>query len=215
MRWSMMSPASGRGHQACYRPNHSVAGGRRSAWATCRCSTRATGPAGAGFVGGDFHSLVDDPTTSGRIFVEGHEAASASADGGRTWRRVDSLDGADAMGWGFYDCAVYVSGHRGISRSTDGGVRFQKASAGLPDTHIHAFGASASTLYRAGPATGVMASTGGGRTWRARTTTHGQPFFGRILTDPGDDEHLIAADARPEWSSAATEGRAGADSAGR
>lgn len=147
-------------------------------------------------MGGDFHSLVAHPTTPGRIFVGGHQAVSASADGGRTWRRVDSLDDADAMGWAFTDRAVYVSGHPGISRSTDGGVSFEKANEGLPDTDIHAFGAAASTLYGAGPATGVIASTDGGRTWSARTTTHGQSFFGRILTDPGDDEHLIAADAR-------------------
>lgn len=158
---------------------------------------RATsGPAGAGFVGGDFHSLVADPTTPGRIFVGGHEAVSASPDGGRTWRRVDSLDGADAMGWGFTDGAVYVSGHPGISRSTDGGASFERANEGLPHTDIHAFGAAASALYGAGPAAGVIASTDGGRTWSARTTAHGQSFFGRILTDPGDDEHLIAADAR-------------------
>ena len=158
---------------------------------------RATsGPAGAGFVGGDLHSLVADPTTPGRIFVWGHEAVPASADGGRTWRRVDSLDDADAMGWAFTDSAVYVSGHPGIRRSIDGGVGFEKVYEGLPNTDIHAFGASASTLYGAGPATGVTASTDGGRTWSARTTAHGQSFFGRILTDPGDDEHLIAADAR-------------------
>lgn len=158
---------------------------------------RATSaPAGAGFVGGDFHSLVADPTTPNRIFVGGHEAVSASTDGGRSWRRVESLDDADAMGWGFTDAAAYVSGHPGIRRSIDGGVSFQKANEGLPDTDLHAFGASASALYGAGPATGVIVSTDGGRTWSARSTAHGQSFFGRILTDPGDDEHLIAADAR-------------------
>ncbi|MFP5319168.1 MAG: WD40/YVTN/BNR-like repeat-containing protein [Acidimicrobiia bacterium] len=166
-----------------------------------------SGPAGAGFVGGDFHSLVADPTTPGRVFVGGHEAVSASADGGRTWRRVESLDDADAMGWGFTDRAVYVSGHPGIRRSTDGGVSFDKANEGLPDTDIHAFGASASALYGAGPATGVIASTDGGRTWSARTTAHGQSFFGRILTDPADDEHLIAADARAGVVESADGGR--------
>ena len=147
-------------------------------------------------MGGDFHSLVADPTTPGRIFVGGHEAVSASIDGGRSWRRVDSVDGADAMGWGFTDRAIYVSGHPGIRRSTDGGVSFEKANEGLPNTDIHAFGTAALTLYGAGPATGVTASTDGGRTWSARTTAHGQSFFGRNLTDPSDDEHLIAADAR-------------------
>lgn len=150
----------------------------------------------AGYVGGDFHSLVADPTTPGRIFVGGHEAVSASPDGGRRWSRVDSLDDADAMGWGFAGNAIYVSGHPGISRATDGGATFGRANDGLPDTDIHAFGAGTSTLFAAGPGAGVIASTDGGRTWSARTTAAGQSFFGRILTGPDDDGHLIAADAR-------------------
>lgn len=149
-----------------------------------------------GFVGGDLHSLVVDPTTPGRLFIGGHDAVSASADGGRTWSRVESLNGADAMGWAFAAQAVYVSGHPGISRSSDGATVFRRANDGLPDTDVHAFGAGGSTLYAGGPALGVIASTDGGRTWDARTSDAGQAFFGRILTGPGDDQHLVGADAR-------------------
>ena len=149
-----------------------------------------------GFVGGDLHSLVVAPTTPGRLFVGGHDAVSTSADGGRTWSRVESLDGADAMGWAFTADAIYVSGHPGISRSSDGAAAFRLANEGLPDTDVHAFGAGGSTLYAAGPAIGVIASSDGGRTWQARTTDAGQAFFGRILTGPDDDQHLVAADAR-------------------
>ena len=42
----------------------------------------------------------------------------------------------------------------------------------------------------------MIASTDGGRTWSPRTTAQGQSFFGRILTGPDDDQHLVAADAR-------------------
>ncbi len=150
----------------------------------------------AGFVGGDFHSLVVDPTNPGRLFVGGHEAVSVSTDGGRTWSRVDSLDGADAMGWSFARGAVYVTGHPGISRSTDAAATFARANDGLPSTDVHAFGAGASALYAAGPANGVVASTDGGRSWERRTGAAGQAFFGRILTGPDDDQHLVAADAR-------------------
>lgn len=152
-------------------------------------------PSTTGIVGGDFHSLAADPTTPGRLFVGGHEAVSESRDAGRTWSRIGSLDGADAMGWGFVGDAVYVSGHPGISRATDG-ARFGRANEGLPDTDIHAFGGEASTLYGAGPRSGVIASTDGGRTWSSRTTARGQAFFGRILIGPNDDQHLIAADVR-------------------
>ena len=155
-----------------------------------------TAPArAAGFVGGDFHSLAADPTTPGRIFVGGHAAVSVSTDGGRTWSRVASLDGADAMGWAFTGDAVYVSGHPGMSRSVDGASTFHQANEGLPDTDLHALGATGSTLVAAGPA-GVIASSDGGRTWSVRTETAGQSFFGRILIGPDDDRHLIAADAR-------------------
>ena len=147
-------------------------------------------------MGGDLHSLVVDPTTPGRLFVGGHDAVSTSADGGRTWSRVESLDGADAMGWAFTTDAVYVSGHPGISRSSDGAAAFRPANDGLPDTDVHAFGAGGATLYAAGPAIGVIASSDGGRTWDARTSDAGQAFFGRILTGPDDDQHLVAADAR-------------------
>lgn len=160
----------------------------------------------AAFVGGDFHSLAADPTTPGRLFAGGHAAVSASTDGGRSWSRIGSLDGADAMGWGFASGTVYVSGHPGISRSTDGAATFRRANDGLPDTDVHAFGAGASTLYAAGPANGVIASTDGGRTWGTRTSDAGQSFFGRILTGP-DDQHLIAADARTGVVESADGGR--------
>jgi len=150
----------------------------------------------AAYVGGDFHSLAADPATPGRLFAGGHEAVSVSTDGGRTWLRIGSLDGADAMGWGFAGRTVLVSGHPGISRSTDGAASFSRANEGLPDTDVHAFGAGASTLFAAGPANGVVASTDGGRTWSARTSAAGQSFFGRILTGPDDDSHLVATDAR-------------------
>ena len=163
---------------------------------------------GAAFVGDDFHSLAADPATPGRLFAGGHEAVSTSTDGGRTWSRIGSLDGADAMGWGFAGRTVYVSGHPGVSRSTDGAASFRRANDGLPDTDVHAFGAGASTLYAAGPANGVIASTDGGRTWSARTSAAGQSFFGRILTGPGDDQHLIAADARAGVMESTDGGRA-------
>lgn len=149
----------------------------------------------AGRTGPDFHSLVVDPTSPGRIFVGGHQAVSVSENDGRSWRPVDSLDDADAMGWSFVDGAVYVSGHPGINRSDDGALTFRRTNDGLPDTDIHAFGATGSTLYAAGPNVGVLASTDGGTTWERRTTDAGQAFFGRIIAGPGEN-HLVAADAR-------------------
>ena len=156
----------------------------------------ATTLSSTGRVGGDFHSLVVDPTSPGRLFVGGHEVVSTSSNGGRTWTRVASLDNADAMGWSFTNDAVYVSGHPGIRGSNDGAATFAEANDGLPDTDVHAFGAGASTQYAAGPSNGAIASTDGGRTWQTRTNDAGQAFFGRILAGPDDDQHLVAADAR-------------------
>ena len=160
-----------------------------------------------GVTGGDFHSLVADPTTSGRLFVGGHQAVSVSTDGGGTWARVEALDDADAMGWAFADDSVYVSGHPGLNRSTDGAATFRTINDGLPDTDAHAFGASETTMYAAGPGLGVVASTDGGKTWSARTGEAGQSFFGRILIDADDDQQLIAADANAGAISSTDGGR--------
>jgi len=165
----------------------------------------AASASATGFVGGDLHSLVADPTTPGRLFAGGHDAVALSADAGRTWSRVDPLDGADAMGWAFTPDAIYVTGHPGINRSTDRGTTFRQANAGLTSTDVHAFGGSANTLYAAGPGLGVTASTDGGSTWASRTQNAGQAFFGRILVDATDDQSLIAADAR-NGAAASTDG---------
>ena len=167
------------------------------------------GPAArsGGVTGGDFHSLVADPTTPRRLFVGGHQAVSVSTDGGGTWARVEALDGADAMGWAFANDSVYVSGHPGLNRSTDGAATFRTINDGLPDTDAHAFGASETTMYAAGPGLGVVASVDGGKTWSARTGEAGQSFFGRILIGSDDDQQLIAADARAGAVSSADGGR--------
>lgn len=150
----------------------------------------------AGVTGPDFHSLVADPTTPGRIFVGGHQAVSASADGGRTWTRVASLDDADAMGWGFSGSSVFVSGHPGLNRSDDDATTFSRVNEGLPGTDVHAFGAGQDVLYGSAVDGGFFASTDDGATWDVRTAEGTQAFFGRIVVDPDDGEHVFAADAQ-------------------
>ena len=158
--------------------------------------SRRARAASRGLVGGDFHSLVADPTTPGRLFVGGHRAVSVSSDGGRSWSSIDSLENADAMGWAFAEGTIYVTGHPGISRSSDGGASFEPSDGALPDTDVHAFGAAGELMYAAGPTVGVLASEDGGRSWTARTQDSGQTFFGRILMGPDGHSHLLAADAR-------------------
>ncbi len=145
--------------------------------------------------GGDFHSLAVDPDNPDRLFAGGHTAVSVSRDSGRTWRELESLRGADAMGWAFTGDAIYVSGHPGLNRSTDGGKTFRQVNEGLPHTDVHAFGGTTDSLYGAGPGVGVFASTDGVDDWKVRTDSAGQSFFGRILVDPDDGDRLFAADA--------------------
>lgn len=152
---------------------------------------------GAGaLVGGDLHSLVVDPTSPERIFVGGHQAVSVSEDGGATWQQVPSLENKDAMGWAFTDDAVYVSGHPGLNRSTDGGRTFTTVNDALPDTDLHAFGAGDGVLYAASPAVGVITSEDAGDSWEVATADAGRAFFGRIVVDPNDGDHLLAADVQ-------------------
>ncbi|MDQ3991945.1 MAG: hypothetical protein M3245_06535 [Actinomycetota bacterium] len=145
------------------------------------------------YVGGDLHSLVVDPTT-GRLYVGGHGGVAGSDDQGRTWRQIDSLDGADAMGWAFTDGAILVGGHPGIFASTDGGATFEQRNEGLPATDIHALGSDASTVYAASPQVGVLVSHDTGAGWEVVTEGAGQSFMGRILVDPAEPDHLIAPD---------------------
>ena len=147
-------------------------------------------------MGGDFHSLVADPLVSGRIYVGGHAAVSQSNDSGTTWVAVDALKNADAMGWSLSGNTIWVSGHPGLTRSLDGGVTFEVRNTGLPDTDVHAFGANGDTLYAAGPGLGVAMSADGGITWATVSADVGQAFFGRILVDPIDVQHIVAADVQ-------------------
>lgn len=157
---------------------------------------RREGTASRPFVGGDLHSLVADPQDPARVYLGGHEAVAVSTDGGKTWRRVATLDGADAMGWAFVDGRILVGGHPGLHVSEDGGKTFERRNRGLPSTDVHALGAGTSVIYAASPAAGVFASSDGGRTWKIRSAQFGQTFMGRILVDLRDEQHLIAPDMR-------------------
>jgi photosystem II stability/assembly factor-like uncharacterized protein len=149
---------------------------------------------GRPFVGGDLHSLVADPAAPSRLYVGGHEGVAVSTDGGRSWRQVDSLAGADAMGWAFTDDGALVGGHPGLFVSDDGGRTFRQDNEGLPATDIHALGSGAGVIYAASPQLGVFASIDGGGSWDVRTDQVGHAFMGRILVDPEDPDHVVAPD---------------------
>lgn len=155
----------------------------------------ASAPAtGSAQIGGDLHSVV--AVADGRVYVGGHAAVALTKDGGRTWSEVPTLANADAMGWGVQGRTIFVSGHPGINRSDDDGATFRRANGDLRSTDVHGFGAGPGVLYAAGPGIGVAASTDGGTTWQPRSSDTGRAFFGRILVDQANGDHLIAADAQ-------------------
>lgn len=146
-----------------------------------------------GFTGDDFHSLVADPSKPNRLVVGGHEGVAVSEDGGRNWQEIESLENADAMGWGFDEGAVYLGGHPGLRVSADGGKTFTERNEGLPETDIHSLGAGGGILYAGLPA-GLAVSTDGGKSWRIQNRQAARSLMGRILVDPSDPKHLLAAD---------------------
>jgi photosystem II stability/assembly factor-like uncharacterized protein len=155
---------------------------------------RDSGSPSRPFVGGDIHSLLADPANPSRLFVGGHQAVAVSSDGGRTWKPIETLENADAMGWAFVDGRIIVSGHPGLNVSEDGGRTFQRRNEGLPATDVHSIGGTGSTLYAGSPALGLFGSADGGASWQVITNQAGHSFFGRILVDPDDLNHVVAAD---------------------
>ena len=145
-------------------------------------------------VGGDLHSLVVDPDNPETLYIGSHQGVSVSTDAGETWEVVESLSGADAMGWAFSDDAILVGGHPGLSVSTDGGKSFEQRNDGLPSTDVHALGAGDEVVYAGLAGVGMLASTDDGQSWEARSEDVGGAFMGRIQVDPLNDEHLLAPD---------------------
>ncbi len=145
-------------------------------------------------VGADLHSLVVDPEDPDKLYIGSHSGVSVSTDGGKTWEVVESLNGADAMGWAFTDELILVGGHPGISASTDGGTSFEQRNEGLPSTDVHALGAGDEIIYAGLAGVGTFASTDGGVTWEARSEEVGGGFMGRIHVDPAADDHILAPD---------------------
>ena len=145
-------------------------------------------------VGGDLHSLVVDPSDPDTLYIGSHEGVSVSTDGGASWEVVESLQGADAMGWAFTDDAVFVGGHPGIMVSTNGGETFEVRNDGLVSTDVHALGAGEDVVYAGLAGLGLFASTDGGATWEERNDRMGGAFMGRIVVDPAADDHILAPD---------------------
>ena len=145
-------------------------------------------------VGSDLHSLVVDPSDPDTLYIGSHEGVSVSTDGGASWEVVESLEGADAMGWAFTDDAIYVGGHPGLMVSTDGGETFEARNDGLVSTDVHALGAGSDVVYAGLAGLGTFASLDGGATWEERNDRVGGAFMGRIVVDPADDDHILAPD---------------------
>ncbi len=145
-------------------------------------------------VGGDLHSLVVDPENPDKLYIGSHSGVSMSTDGGETWEVVESLNGADAMGWAFTKDLILVGGHPGINVSTDGGASFEQRNEGLPSTDVHALGAGDEVIYAGVAGVGTFASTDGGQSWEPRSEEFGSDFMGRIQVDPADDAHILAPD---------------------
>ena len=155
-------------------------------------------------VGGDLHTLF---FIAGRMFVGGHAGAAMSRDGGRTWRQISSLEGADPMGWAARGDAVLAGGHPGLFHSADRGRSFEAAAIAANVTDIHALGGAGAQLYLASPQAGLLASPDNGRTWSIRNSAVGQSFMGTILVDAADPDRLLAPDMGGGVASSADGGR--------
>ncbi|WP_458040872.1 MULTISPECIES: WD40/YVTN/BNR-like repeat-containing protein [Bacteria] len=144
----------------------------------------------APYVGGDLHVLA---ATGGGLFVGGHDGAAASADGGKTWAQLESLEGGDPMGWAETTDGFLVGGHPGLYSSADG-ESFTLRTGQDAVSDVHGIGAAGDTVYLASTQAGLLASSDGGDAWEVRNPQVGQSVMGTILVDPDDSQRLVAPD---------------------
>ena len=148
-------------------------------------------------VGGDLHAMAVDPKNPDRVMVGGHDGAAISEDGGKTWRQVPDLEGADPMGWTIDPTdpkKMYAGGHPGFYRSQDGGETWSRDNSGLPATDVHGLGMdprNPAVLYASIMGAGLYRTTEAGGNWEPVNAEVG--VMGPILVDPRDSDTLYVA----------------------
>lgn len=162
----------------------------------------SAGPGGSGaasrpYVGGDFHAMAVDPVETGRVMVGGHGGGAVSEDGGKTWKQIEDLSGADPMGWVVNPDnpeQAYIAGHPGFFRSEDGGESWSLDNSGLPATDVHGLGIdprNPDTLYAYVAGAGLYRSPDAGDSWEQ---VNGEvSVMGPILVDPKNSNTLYLA----------------------
>ncbi|MFZ2227296.1 MAG: hypothetical protein WA090_00480 [Candidatus Nanopelagicaceae bacterium] len=143
------------------------------------------------YVGGDIHTLT---VADSQFIITGHESAATSFDGGKHWEAIESLGGADVMGWTTGTQTVFAGGHLGLFRSQLGSSDFDRINfyEGLSD--VHSVGASGQSVYLASPDIGLLASKDEGKTWTLRNPEVGRGFMGSMLVDLKNPLKVLAAD---------------------
>jgi len=162
----------------------------------------SAGPGGSGaasrpYVGGDFHAMAVDPAEPRRVMVGGHGGGAVSEDGGKTWKQIEDLSGADPMGWAIDPSdpeKAYIAGHPGFFRSEDGGESWSLDNSGLPATDLHGLGIdpqNPDTLYAYIAGASLYRSPDAGDTWEQ---VNGEvSVMGPVLVDPKDSNTLYLA----------------------
>ena len=155
-------------------------------------------------VGPDLHTLS---VIGEALYLGGHSTVAQSLDGGKTWRRLNSLDNADALAWATTDNAILAGGPTGLYRSKLEALDFTRVSEGVPAGEVNALGGAGTNLYLASPAAGLLVSHDAGQTWQTRNAEAGRTFMGTILVDATDPDQIIVADTKSGLRSSADGGR--------
>lgn len=143
------------------------------------------------YVGDHLHTMS---VMGNRVFMTGHDSAGMSDDGGRSWKHMTTLDGADVMGWTTTSNMILAGGHSGLFASTNKGVTFKRITFFGSTSDVHAIGASGKYVYLGSPQVSLLMSSDGGRSWKMRNSKIGASFMGSMLVDPKNPKHVIAPD---------------------
>jgi hypothetical protein len=158
----------------------------------------------------DYHSLLVDPGTPGRVLLGTHGGLYESADGGRSWTFA-KLEGQDAMNLARAEGeTIWAAGHDVLAKSVNRGATWTDVRPdGLPGLDVHGFASDPKRpdrLYAAIAGQGLFRSTDGGGSFELVSKEVGPAVMaiavtpdGRVFAGDMQQGVMVSSDGGKTW----------------